>query len=260
MEITNHRIADELADDKFYFADKTALSNSMLGYLDESPTKFDLFMKGKWSSPSQTYFDIGSAVHSMYLEGIDNRLLVEGTRASKAYKLAKEEHPDRIVLPTSDYNLVGSMTDKLDKVPELNELVYGFSERRPELAATASVTTPTGNTIAFKGKADMLLSDGFSDPVLLDLKTTAKSLSDFKRNAWYGGYPRQAYMYSQLFQAREFHFAVITKTFPYEVGIFKASDAFLAKGKRMFEESILRYEDLFINGNYKPYGATVELL
>jgi len=260
MRITNQRIADELGDDKFYFADKTALSNSMLSYLDESPTKFDLFMKGKWSSPSQTYFDIGSAVHSMYLEGVDNRILVEGTRASKAYKLAKELYPDSIVMPSSDYKLVDSMVDKLHKVPELQALLDGFTDRQPELAATAEFTTPSGNTISVKGKGDMLLSDGFGSPTLLDLKTSSKSLNDWKRNAWYGAYPRQCYMYMQLFQAEEFHFTVITKTFPYEVGIYKASPAFIAKGKRMFEESILKYEDLFINNNYKPYSAQVELL
>lgn len=253
----DHRIADELGDDKFYFADKTALSNSMLSYLDESPTKFDLYMKGKWSSPSQTYFDIGSAVHSMYLEGVDNRMLVEGTRATKAYKLAKQENPDKLVMPATDYNLVDSMVDKLHKVPELQEFVGRFTERQPELAATAIVTTPSGNRIAVKGKGDMLLSDGFSAPVLLDLKTSSKGLSDWKRNAWYGSYPRQAYMYSQLFEASEFHFAVITKTFPYEVGIFKATPEFLAKGKKMFEDSVLKYEHLFIDGNYKPYSATV---
>ena len=254
---SNHRIADELEDDNSYFADKTALSNSMLGILDESPTKFDLFLKGKWSYPSQSYFDIGTAVHNIYLEGVDNRLLVEGTRATKAYKLAKQENPDKLVLPTTDYNLVSSMVDKLHKVPELQEFVGRFTERQPELAATAMVTTPSGNKIAVKGKGDMLLSDGFSAPTLLDLKTSAKGLSDWKRNAWYGSYPRQAYLYTELFQAEEFHFAVITKTFPYEVGIFKATPEFIAKGKKMFEDSVQQYEHLFIEGNYKPYGAVV---
>ena len=45
MQFSDQRIADELGDDKLYFSDKTALSNSMLGTLDESATKFDLFIK-----------------------------------------------------------------------------------------------------------------------------------------------------------------------------------------------------------------------
>lgn len=258
MEFSEQRIADEFVDDNFYFADKTALSNSMLGYFDESPTKFKLFLEGKWSSPSKSFFDIGSAVHSLFLEGIDNRIEVAGDRRGKAYKLAKQENPNKYILPTADFNLVSSMVDKLHKVPELTAFIGQFAEQRPELAATAMVTTPSGNKIAVKGKGDMLLSDGFSSPTLLDLKTTAKSLADWKRNAWYGNYPRQCYMYRELFQAEEFHFAVITKSFPYEVGIYKATPAFIAKGKRQFEDSILKYEHQFIEGNYKPYSAVVE--
>ena len=217
---SDHRIADEWSNDELYFSDKNSLSNRMMGILDDSPTKFDLFMKGKWSYPHADYFDIGTGVHQMYLEGVDNRLLVEGTRRTKAFKETKESNPDKIVLPTSDYNLVEKMV----------------------------------------GKADMLLSDGFSAPTLLDLKTSGKGLKDWKRNAYYGNYPRQAYLYSQLFQTEEFHFAVITKTFPYEVGLYKASDAFLAKGKKMLEDSIANYEYLFLENNYRPYSAAVGTL
>lgn len=254
---SNHRIADEWSDDNLYFADKNSLSNSMMGILDDSPTKFDLFMKGKWSYPSADYFDIGTGVHQMYLEGVDNRLLVEGTRRTKAYKEVKDANPNKLVLPTSDYNLVDKMVDKLHKVPELQGFIDGFSEKRPELAATMTITTPKGNKISVKGKGDMLLGDGFSAPTLLDLKTSGKGLSDWKRNAWYGSYPRQAYLYSQLFQAEDFHFAVITKTFPYEVGIFRATPQFLEKGKKMLEASIANYEYLFLEGNYRPYSAVV---
>jgi hypothetical protein len=257
---SDHRIADEWSDDELYFSDKKSISNSMLGILDDSPTKFDLFMKGKWSYPHADYFDIGTGVHQMYLEGVDNRLLVEGTRRTKAFKETKDENPDKIVLPTSDYNLVEKMVDKLHKVPELRGFVEGFSEKRPELAASMTITTPKGNKISVKGKADMLLSDGFSAPTLLDLKTSGKGLKDWKRNAYYGNYPRQAYLYSQLFQTEEFHFAVITKTFPYEVGLYKASDAFLAKGKKMLEDSIANYEYLFLENNYRPYSAAVGTL
>lgn len=260
MIIGNQRIASEFADDTFYFADKESLSNSMLGILDESPTKFKLFKEGKWSYPSADYFDIGTGVHQLFLEGVDNRILIEGTRRTKEYKLMKEEHPDKLVLPTSDYNLVDNMVDKLKKVPELAEFMGQFSEQQPELAATATVTTDKGNVISFKGKADMLLGHGFGKPVLMDLKTSAKGLKDWKRNAWYGSYPRQAYMYSQLFDVEEFYFVVITKTFPYEVGIFKASEQFIEKGKQMFEASIRNYEYLFLEGNYKPYGATIGTL
>ena len=214
MIISEQRIASEFASDDFYFADKSALSNSMLGILDDSPTKFKLFKDGKWSYPSADYFDIGTGVHQLFLEDVDNRILIEGTRRTKEYKMAKEENPSKLVLPSSDYKLVDQMVDKLRKVPELADFMNGFSEQTPELAATAVVTTDSGSEISIKGKADMLLSHGFGKPVLMDLKTSAKGLKDWKRNAWYGSYPRQCYMYSQLFDVEEFYFVVITKTFP----------------------------------------------
>ena len=260
MKFSNQRVASEFADDTFYFADKKSLSNSMLGILDDSPEKFNLFMQGKWSYPSADYFDIGTAVHQMFLEDVDNRIEIEGTRRTKAYKEAKQDNPDKLVLPSSDYKLTTDMVDKLKKVPQLEEFMSGFAEQRPEVAATATVTTSKGNTISVKGKADMLLSDGFGVPVLMDLKTSAKDLNQWKRNAWYGSYPRQAYLYSNLFEVEEFYFVVITKTFPYDVGIFKASDAFLKKGKEQFEKSITQYETLFLEDNFKPYSAVTGVL
>jgi hypothetical protein len=48
---------------------------------------------------------------------------------------------------------------------------------------------------------------------------------------------------------------VIEKEFPYEVGIFKASDEFLHSGKMQFEKSIKMYEDLFLNQEFNPYNV-----
>ena len=60
MQILKGTENSEWASDDAYFANKSALSNSMLGILDESPTKFKLFLDGKWEYPSASYFDIGS--------------------------------------------------------------------------------------------------------------------------------------------------------------------------------------------------------
>ena len=260
MVFSNHKIEDGFADDKLYFADKKSLSNSMLGVLDESPVKFDLMMKGEWSYPHKQAFDIGSAVHSIYLEGIDNRLLVEGTRRDKTFREHGAANPEKIVFQATDYNLVTAMVDRLQETPELNDFLGQFPEQNPELAATANVTTPKGNVISVKGKADMLLSDGFSTPILMDLKTSAKGITDWKRAAWYYSYPRQAYLYSQLFQVKEFYFAVVTKEWPYEVALLKATPAFIDKGRKMFENSILDYEYLFLEGNYSPSKGIVGTL
>jgi hypothetical protein len=50
---------------------------------------------------------------------------------------------------------------------------------------------------------------------------------------------------------------VIEKDFPYEVGIFRASDEFLARGEWEFNKSINLYEKTFLNGVFNPYSARV---
>lgn len=62
-------VIEKFNDDEAYFADKEYLSNSMLKLLRQSPTKFHLMRKGKWSYPSASYFDIGAALHALFLEG-----------------------------------------------------------------------------------------------------------------------------------------------------------------------------------------------
>ena len=244
------------ASDDAYFANKSALSNSMLSILDDSPTKFKLFLDGKWEYPSASYFDIGSAVHELFLEDKDRRILVEGTRRTKEYKLAKEDNPSALVLPSSDYRLVDSMVDKLRKVPQVKQLMEFGDEFIPEMPVMSQVITDSGNFIDIRGKLDGVIKKG-DDIIIMDLKTSGKGLSDWKRNAWWGSYPRQAYMYSQMVGAKDFYFCVITKEFPYDCGIYKASEKFLEKGKNHFEQSILEYERLFLNGEYESYGADV---
>ena len=77
-------------DDEAYYADRTYLSNSSLNLLRKSPTKFHLWRQGKWSWPSASYFDVGSALHSMFLEGKDISIKWDGTRRGNDYKMFKE--------------------------------------------------------------------------------------------------------------------------------------------------------------------------
>lgn len=255
MSKDNSSLVQQFASDDAYFADKSCLSNSMLGLLEESPTKFYLLREGKWSYPSASYFDIGTAVHQMFLEGVDNRVLCETRRGTKNYKALEEANPDKLIMPETDYRLVDNMVDKLHKLDEVKEIMGQSYEA--EVPMVMDYKTKNGNTIKIKGKADALATkDGFST-YLVDLKTSAKSLKDWKRNAWYGNYTQQAYMYSELFGVDEFYFVVVEKSFPYEVGIFKATDSFIEKGKQKFEKNIELYERLFIDGEFKPYSAQV---
>lgn len=240
-------------DDEAYYADRTYLSNSSLSLLRKSPTKFHLWRQGKWSYPSASYFDVGSALHSIFLEGKDISVKWNGTRRGNDYKMFKEEHSGKLVLPTKDYDCVHGMYDKLQKVQEVTDLM-GF-DFQAEVPGVMDWHTETGNIVPLKGKADSIVTNG-DRRYLVDLKTTAKPLDEWIRNArWY--YSQQAYMYTELFDLEEFYFLVIEKEFPYEVGIFKAGDAFLDYGSKELDKSINMYENLFLNGEFRPYYAVV---
>ena len=66
---------EKFKSDEAYYADTEYLSNSMLKLLRQSPTKFHLMREGKWSYPSASYFDVGTALHALFLEGIDKTIL-----------------------------------------------------------------------------------------------------------------------------------------------------------------------------------------
>ncbi len=240
-------------DDEAYYADRSYLSNSSLKLMRKSPTKFYLWTQGKWSWPGASYFDVGQALHSMFLEGKDISVKWNGTRRGNDYKEFKAEHSDKLVLPNKDYDCVQGMYDKLSKVDQVMDLM-GF-DFKPEVPGVMEWSLESGEIVKLKGKADSIV-EGVNGKYLVDLKTTAKPLDEWVRNAkWM--YAQQAYLYSEIFDCVEFYFLVIEKEFPYEVGIYKASDAFLEFGARELDKSINLYEKLFLNGEFRPYYAHV---
>ncbi len=245
---------EKFKDDEAYYSDKSYMSNSAFKLLRQSPTKFHLWKQGLWSYPSTSFFDVGTALHALFLEEKEVAVRWEGTRRGNAYKEFKMEHEGKLVLPDKDYDLVYGMYDKLLKVPEVNDIM-GI-EAKPEVAGIKTFVTESGNEIPVKGKADAIVFDGEKN-YIVDLKTTAKSLEDFKKSARFMLYNQQAYLYKTIFGMDEFYFLVVEKVFPYEVGIFKASDDFLHWGEVELNTSINVYEKRFLNEQFRPYSAMV---
>ncbi len=244
---------ERFQDDEAYYADKKYMTNSALKLLRTSPTKFYLWQTGKWKYPSFSFFDVGTALHSLFLEKIDNTVLWKGTRRGNDYKEFKAENASKIVLPQKDYDLVHRMNDKLHALKEVEELMG--KDYKAEVAGTMDHITDSFTKIRMKGKADAIVQKG-DVKYLVDLKTTAKSLEDFKKSATWMLYNQQAYVYSQIFGVDEFYFLVIEKEFPYEVGIFKASEQFLGRGEYEFKRSVEIYEEKFLNQTFNPYSVT----
>lgn len=247
-------ILEQFNDDEVYYADREYLSNSSLKLMKESPTKFDLWRKGKWSQPSTSAFDVGRALHARFLEDKINYTGWDGARRGADYKNFCAENPDTIVLTKNDHHIVEGMYDKLMKVDAVKDIM-GL-EFKPEVPGVMEWETEKGNVIKVKGKADALAWDGVSN-YLVDLKTTKDPMHKWKRNAFYN-YAQQAYLYKTIFDVDEFYFLVVQKEFPYEVGIYKAGDGFLARGEKELEDSINLYERLFIDGEFKPFSADID--
>lgn len=249
-------ILQKFDDDSIYYADREYLSNSSLKLLKESPTKFYLWMNNKWKQKEIPAFQVGRALHARFLEEKDSYIGWDGQRRGDEYKNFCKENPETIVLTKAEASIVDGMYDKLSKVDAVKNIM-GLTFR-PEVPAVMEYETESGNIVKLKGKADALAFDGERD-YLVDLKTTKDPMSKWKKNAIWN-YAQQAYMYKTMFQVQEFYFLVVQKEFPFDVGIYKVSDQFFEKGRREFIESINLYEKLFINGEYKPYSADLDIL
>jgi hypothetical protein len=249
-------VLERFNDDEVYYADREYLSNSSLKLLKESPTKFDLWRKGKWKQANTSAFDVGRALHARFLEDKVNYIGWEGQRRGNDYKEFRKENPEIIALTQNDFHLVEGMYDKLSKVDAVRDIM-GL-EFTPEVPGVMEYHTAQGNIVKVKGKADALAWNGV-DNYLVDLKTTKEPMHKFKRNAFFN-YAQQAYLYKTIFNVDRFFFLVVQKEFPYEVGIYEAGDAFLARGEQELDDSINLYERLFINGEYKPYSADIDVI
>jgi hypothetical protein len=249
-------ILERFNDDEVYYADREYLSNSSLKLLKESPTKFDLWRKGKWSQANTSAFDVGRALHARFLENKVNYIGWEGQRRGNEYKEFRKENPEIIALTQNDFHLVEGMYDKLSKVDAVRDIM-GL-EFTPEVPGIMEYHTAQGSIVRLKGKADALAWNGV-DNYLVDLKTTKDPMHKFKRNAFFN-YAQQAFLYKTIFNVDKFFFLVVQKEFPYEVGIYEAGDAFLARGEQELDDSINLYERLFIDGEYKPYSADIDVI
>jgi hypothetical protein len=140
------------------------------------------------------------------------------------------------------------MNETLRKCPEACELMYNGG--KAEVPATGE-----WDGIKIKGKADLVVDVDFSPEFLVDVKTTGSELSDFSRSAPYMGYDQQAAIYCQLFGVTKFYFVVITKSFPYDIGIYECSPEFIARGAKKAQQAIDKYKQLFIENEFNPYSA-----
>jgi hypothetical protein len=244
-------------DDETYYADTKYLTNSLLGVLDESPTKFKLKIEGRLPPEKNDAFDIGHRVHEVFLEDKDRGVLLpKGFRkVGQQWTDMQEEHgPKALYLSETNYKMTTNMISSLNEsVPDWLTQTFNPEKYRAEVPIIGEV-----EGVKFKGKADALVYNPIEkENMLIDLKTTKDPLHTFERNFKWGNYPRQAALYSHLAGVDSFYFVVVSKQFPYDVGIYKLSEETRSLGWSKLIKSINKYKDIFVNGTTKEYGRNL---
>lgn len=226
-------ILKKMLEDPFYYGHlgKHALSSSAAKKLIESPKAYAKSLR--MSSDSQALRD-GRLVHLSVLEEhrLNDLVIVDGTKASKAFKGAVEEHGKEMVYTESELNNAKWISKAVKECNEAWHLLDGCSFEKPAIKML--------DGLAFRGKADAM-----KGKTIIDLKTT-NDLSKFKWSAKNFSYDLQAALYLHLFDADEFIFLVVDKDTK-DIGIFECSGQFIQNGLNKIDMAIEGYKHFFIN-------------
>ena len=222
-------ILKQMMDDDFYYnyLGKNALSSSSCKKLLDSAYAYHKSLTEKSSTP-QAFRD-GSLIHLMILEPhkIEYLTFTEGTKASKAYKLAVQEVGYHNVFTNSEYHKAHKIAERVRNVTDIKAMLDGSKFEIPAIGLYGG--------LPFRGKADILKGG-----IVMDLKTTS-DLRGFERAANHFSYDLQAALYLELFNAYEFEFIVVDKG-TLDVGVYKTSQRFIDSGKYKLDLAIKNYE------------------
>lgn len=248
------QVHEPFIDDSKYYADKSYVSNSMIGRLMDNPHLFAMWMKGEYEYPKNPNFVIGRYVHTMVLEPekIEEFYISSmRTRNSAGFKEDIKKYGYDWVVTASEHEMSLAVQNQIEKRDKLAEL-FLFAEREVPFISE-------WNGIPIKGKVDAITEiDGMK--VVVDLKTTGKEVTNFPKSARSFNYDRQAYFYLNLTGADAFMFVPVEKNYPYTPALYTASDDFVARGKYKFEQAMNLYQRLFVEGEYTTDYLIEELL
>ena len=230
-------ILAEMYNDEFYYGHlgKHALSSSSLKMILKSPKTYRNVTKYGDPNSDSPALAQGKLVHWMILEPhkIDKLHFVEAsTKATKLYKEAKAEHGE--VFLAKEKSAAERIADAVLRNEAALKLLNKSEFEVPAIEMMEG--------LPFRAKADIIQGD-----TIIDLKTSA-DLSTFRYSADKYGYDLQAYMYTRMFNAKDFKFLVIDKAST-DIGIFETSEEFIEKGERKFFQAVENYKYFFEQDN-----------
>jgi len=243
-------IIPKMYDDSFYYGylGQQALSSSSCKKLIESPKSYSASLT-EGSPDSQPLRD-GRLTHLFVLEPhrLKEFTFIEGTKASKNFKLAAEELGKDLVYTNLEYNKAEKIAKAVMANTKASSLLQGCEFEIPAIGDFMG--------LPFRGKADAK-----KGRTIIDLKTTA-NIHDFAGK--YGSakkysYDLQAALYLDLFDADNFIFLVVDKR-TLDIGIYpvKRNDEFINAGTQKLQLATDAYKNYIMSDydldQYTFYG------
>ena len=230
-------ILTQMVLDDFYYGHlgKYALSSSSLKTLLKSPKTYRNTIQYGSDTDSPALRQ-GKLLHWMVLEPhkIDKLHFVDvSSRNTKVYKEALSKHGE--VYLEKEKKEAERLTDALLTNEEALRLINKSEFEVPAIEML--------DGFAVRGKADIL-----KDNEIIDIKTTTDMATSFRYSADKWGYDLQAYLYTKLFNVSKFTFLVIDKG-SCDIGVFEASEDFIARGEDKFKQAIDLYKYFFVENH-----------
>lgn len=238
-------IIPKMYDDSFYYGylGQHALSSSSCKKLIESPKAYATSLT-EGSPDSQALRD-GRLTHLCVLEPhrLDEFTFVDGTKASKSFKLTAEELGKDLVYTNLELNKAQKIAKAVLANEEAASLLSGCEFEIPAIGEFMG--------LPFRGKADAK-----KGTTIIDLKTTA-NIQDFEYSAKKYSYDLQAALYLDLFSADDFIFLVVDKR-TLDVGVYTITAGFIDSGLQKLQEATDAYKNYIMSDydleQYTFYG------
>ena len=238
-------IIPKMYDDSFYYGylGQHALSSSSCKKLIESPKAYAASLT-EGSPDSQALRD-GRLTHLCVLEPhrLDEFTFIDGTKASKSFKLAAEEIGKDLVYTNLELNKAQKIAKAVLANEEAASLLSGCEFEIPAIGEFMG--------LPFRGKADAK-----KGTTIIDLKTTA-NIQDFEYSAKKYSYDLQAALYLDLFNADDFIFLVVDKR-TLDVGVYTITAGFIDSGLQKLQEATDIYKNYIMSDydleQYTFYG------
>ena len=224
-------IIKRMYDDDFYYGylGSNALSSSSAKKLLQSPKAY--LKSLNINSNAQPLRD-GRLVHLSVLEPhkVKDLTIVDGSKATKAFKQAVLELGSENVYTRSEFNNANAIANSVLKCSEVTKLLQGAEFEVPQASMIEG--------LPFRGKADVLNGN-----VVIDLKTTG-DITKFRWSAKHFSYDLQAALYMKMFDADAFIFVVVDKDTK-DIMICDCSDEFIRTGLHKLDMAIEQYKYFF---------------